>query len=171
MPEPSPPALLVRILNKWQMLLAQNSFTKEQTKRKNWRDSTTDSPATLSVFRNCIHKLSIIMYSDCYAPWILNHTSWSTIYGSMDQMLAINDKYHFWIYERILNAKTKSSRPNLTNWNRAVHPTWPKSTKKNSAVFAKWLTNSPMNVPKLKCSEITTPTNPNNGTKNTMKNL
>merc|ERR1712131_413669 len=35
MPEPSPPALLVRILNKWQMLLAQNSFTKEPTKRKN----------------------------------------------------------------------------------------------------------------------------------------
>merc|ERR1711962_1220794 len=35
MPEPSPPASLVRTLNKWQMLLAQNSFTKEQTKRKN----------------------------------------------------------------------------------------------------------------------------------------
>ena len=167
MPEPSPPALLVRILNKWQMLLAQNSFTKEPTKRKNWRDSTTDSPATLSVFRNCIHynfiTLSLGNFKKVY------HKSFKIVRFSQKGIFA--NKYQFWILERILNVKTKSSRPNLINWNRAVHPTWPKNTKKNSAVFAKWLTNSPTNVPKLKCSEITTPMNLNNGMKNMMKNL
>ena len=112
MPEPSPPALLVRILNKWQMLLAQNSFIKEQTKRKNWRDSTTDSPATLSVFRNCIHNIFWLLWTLFMESYFMNHKLWTISNSYMNQKLLICIKCdaiedHFWIYTKDLERENK----------------------------------------------------------------